>query len=98
MSLGAGLGAINSDALADDQTVYTGAALLWGAVLTAGADVATLILYDNTAKSGVKLIQLSAVANTTARVTLAQPILVTTGIEAAITGTAPFAFAYYNPR
>lgn len=96
MSLGGELACVTSGSVVDDTSVRTGAGLLWGAVLTAGSDVATLILYDNTSKAGTILVNLSAIANTTASVTFTQPVRFSTGLEPALTGTASFGYAYYN--
>lgn len=61
--------------------------------LTAAADAATLILYDNTAGSGTVICKLAAAIGTTAHVALDAPF--STGCYAAVTGTAPNATITY---
>ena len=68
-----------------DATIRTGAGKLRLAVLTAGSDAATLILYDNTAASGTKLLTLAAVTGTTVRVPCSA--LFAIGLQADISGT-----------
>ncbi len=86
------------------STVATTAAILaepgtlHGAVLTAGADTATVILYDNTnAATGPVLVKLSAVTNTSVCWTPDWAVSARVGIYAAVTGTTPSATVYFKP-
>ena len=76
-------------AIAASAIVKTGPGLVTGIILTAGADTATVTLYDNTAGSGTVLAKFSAVTNTTSAVSLAHPLSFGKGIYATITGTSP---------
>ena len=76
-------------AIASSAIVKTGPGIVTGIILTAGADTATVTIYDNTAGSGTVLAKLSAVTNTTAAVSLAHPLSFGKGIYATITGTTP---------
>jgi hypothetical protein len=74
--------------LASSAAVKSGPGSVATLNLTAGADTATVILYDNTAGSGTVICKRSAVANTSApEATLHVPFSI--GCYAAITGTAP---------
>jgi len=70
-----------------------------GAILTAGSDAATLILYDNAStSSGTVIAKLaSPAANTTIVWTPAEAMGVSNGIYAAVTGTSPSATICYKP-
>ena len=76
-------------AIAASAIVKTGPGFITGIILTAGADTATVTIYDNTAGSGTVLAKFSAVANTTAAVSLAHPLSFGNGLYATITGTTP---------
>ncbi len=65
-------------------------------VLTGGSDAATLIIYDNTAASGTKLITLKAAANTTVPYVPPRSIPFGKGCFAALTGTSPAAYIQYE--
>ena len=72
---------------------------LLNAVLAAGSDTATLIIYDDPdSADGTVLLELSAVANTTASVEFTDRTarLASTGLYAALTGTAPRATIGYE--
>ena len=77
--------------------VLSTSGVFYGAVLTAGGDAATLILYDNTAGSGTIICKLAAGAGTTASFVPNVRVPVTKGIYAALTGTAPSATVIYAP-
>lgn len=71
---------------------------LCGAVLTAAADTATLIVYDNTnAASGTVLVKLSATANTSVAFCPDWEVYGLVGLYAAVTGTTPSATVYFKP-
>lgn len=74
---------------ASSAAVKTGPGGVHTVTLTAAADAATLILYDNTAGSGTIITKLAAAIGTTAHVELDVPFSV--GCYAALTGTAPSA-------
>jgi len=68
------------------------AAPVWfrGVTLTAGADTATVILYDNaTTNAGSVLAKLSATANISVSVMFPVAVRALAGIYALITGTSP---------
>ena len=65
-------------------------------VLTGGSDAATLILYDNTAASGTKLVTLKAAANTTVPYVPPRSFSFGKGCFAALTGTSPAAYIQYE--
>ena len=71
--------------------------MLCGAVLAAGSDAATLIVYDNaTEGSGTILLKLAAIANTTASVVFPNPVSASKGLWAVLTGTAENATVYFS--
>jgi hypothetical protein len=63
--------------------------LLYAVVLTAGADAASVTVYNNTAGSGDKVAVLKAAAGTSASWCPAQPIACSKGLYATVTGTTP---------
>ncbi len=63
--------------------------LLYAVVLTAGADAASVTVYNNTAGSGDKVCVLKAAAGTTASWCPALAIACGGGLYAAVTGTTP---------
>ena len=70
--------------------------MLEGAVLTAGSDAATVIVYDNaSAASGTVLCKLAALANTSASAVFPDPVVASKGLYVAVTGTNPSASLYY---
>jgi hypothetical protein len=84
-------------AVSADAVVKATPGALVAASLTAGADLATLILYDHaSAASGTKFITLKAAANTTVSWTPAASQVVSLGIYADIDGTAPVATVLYT--
>ena len=87
---------IQATTVAAATAIKTGPGMLHGATLTAGADTATLILYNNTAGSGTVILKLSAVANTSAVVTFPAPVVFGIGCYAAVTGTAPSATVAFS--
>jgi len=86
------------------STVATTAAILaepgtlHGAVLTAGSDAATLIVYDNTnAATGTVLVKLGAAATTSVCWSPDWAVSARVGVYAAVTGTGPSATVYFKP-
>jgi hypothetical protein len=76
-----------------DATVISGPGRLAAVVLTPGSDASSLILYDNTAASGNKIVTLTAVANgASVMFCPAQPASFANGIRADITGTGAVAY------
>jgi len=79
--------------------VYSGATQLYGAVLTASSDTATVSIKDGTSTTGAIIAKLSAVANTSVPIMFTRPISVLVGIYATLTGTTPsvsfFTDGYY---
>jgi len=69
--------------------------VLFGIALAAGADAATLIIYDNTAGSGTVIAKLSAVANGSATLSLPMGAAFGKGCYAALTGTSSSASVFY---
>jgi hypothetical protein len=78
-----------SKQLTSSAAVKTGPGELHAVLLTAGADAASLTLYNNTAGSGTKLAVLKAAANTSAVFTPPVSLVFSVGLYATITGTAP---------
>lgn len=78
-----------------DGAVKSAPGALCSVVLTGGSDAATLVLYDNTAASGSKLVTLKAAANTSVVYAPAQPVAAGKGIYADISGTGPAAYVSY---
>jgi hypothetical protein len=68
---------------------------LFGLVLAAGSDAATLIVYDNTAGSGTIIAKLSAIANGSAAISLPFGVSFGKGCYVALTGTSPSASVFY---
>lgn len=81
--------------LASTGAVNLGKALLYGCVVTAGADAASITIYDNTAGSGTKVLSVKAAAGSTAT-GLIYPVRAETGLYAVITGTTPETYTLYN--
>jgi hypothetical protein len=70
--------------------------MLAGALLAAGSDAATVIVYDNESEaSGTVLCKLAALANTTASAVFPDPVVASKGLYAAVTGTNVSASLYY---
>lgn len=86
---------VQQTAVTSDVAVNSAPGALCGVVLTAGSDLATLILYDNTAASGTILVTLKAAANTTVAWEAQSPRAVSKGIYADISGTGPAAYVGY---
>lgn len=74
-----------------DAQVATGPGRVLGVVLTPAAAVASLILYDNTAASGTKLLTLQAAANG-ASVPVDIPFVFSAGVYADIGGAGATAY------
>lgn len=72
------------------------AGTVYGAVVAAGSDTATLIIYDSTTESGERELVLKATAGTSAVFTPFRPIKCRTGIYASVAGTAPYATILYD--
>lgn len=85
--------AIGHTNLTSSAAVKAGPGYVCDAILAAGSDTATLILYDNTAGSGTIILKLSAVANTTASANLADWSF--SNCYASLTGTGPSASIGY---
>ncbi len=79
-------------------TVRTGKALFRGVILTAGSDVATLIIYDNTdaTDAATKQYTVKTAANTT-RVVMHPWLKMTTGIHITLAGTSPNCSVLFTP-
>jgi len=88
--------AIEANSISEDALLKTGQSVIYAASITAGADTATLTLWDNTVASGEREWKLSAVANTTASIVFNHPLLFTKGIFADVSGTAPRASVQYE--
>ena len=86
---------LQTKATQSSAAVKTGPGALAGVLLTAGADQASVTIYDNTAGSGTKLAVLKAAANTTASWTPTDPQVCSTGLYADISGTTPDVFVLY---
>jgi len=67
----------------------TGSGALVAVNICAGADAATVTLYDNTAGSGTVICKLGVGIGLSASFCPASPISVTNGIYVALTGTTP---------
>lgn len=77
--------------------VKTGPGKLFTVTLTAGADAATLILYDNTSGSGTELCNIKCPAGDSRHFDFGGGIDFSIGINAAITGTGPVAIVVSSP-
>jgi hypothetical protein len=86
---------LQTKALTASGAVKSGPGALAGVLLTAGADAASVTIYDNTAGSGTKLAVIKAAINTTASWTPTDPQVCSTGLYAEITGTTPDIFVLY---
>ena len=72
--------------------VKTSGGALVSVLLTAGSDLATIVLHDNAAAaSGVELCTIKAAANTSVVWTPTNPYVFSNGIYATVTGTSPTA-------
>ena len=87
-------GPISSTTIAATATVFSRPGQLFGAVLTAGADAASVILRDNTAGSGNVVLTLKAAINATTSVIIPNGIALGVGCHATITGTTPSLTVY----
>lgn len=80
----------------EDASVKTGPGQLVSVLLTAGADAATIVLYDNpSAASGTVLCTLKAPANESAQWSPSLPIVFSKGVFADVSGTSPTAYVAY---
>lgn len=76
--------------IAATGTARAGSGKLLGGLLTAGADAATAVLYDNTSAGGKILRTVKAPANTSAALAIpAGGIHFSAGLHAVLTGTGP---------
>ena len=80
--------------LAASALVKTGPGTLMGLILTAGADTATVTIYDEVSGSGDVIAKLSATANVTVGPHI-PPIAFGVGCYATITGTTPSITVFY---
>lgn len=87
---------LQTKATQSSAAVKTGPGALAGVLLTAGADAASVTIYDNpSAASGTKLAVIKAAINTTASWTPTDPQVCSLGLYAEITGTTPDVFITY---
>ena len=77
------------------KATQSSAAVKSGPGALAGADAASVTIYDNTAGSGTKLAVLKAAQDTTVSWTPTDPQVCSTGLYATITGTTPDVFITY---
>ena len=78
-----------------DAEVKDGPGMLTGVVLTAAADAATVIVYDNTAGSGSIIMKLAAAIGTSAVAIIPNGIAFSTGLYVVMTGTGENVSVYY---
>lgn len=78
-----------------DAEVKAGPGMLIGAVLAAGSDAATLIVYDNTAGSGSIVLKLAAATGTSEAVVIPNGVSFSVGLYVVMTGTAESVSVYY---
>ncbi len=78
-----------------DAEVTSGPRMFVGVVLTAAADAATVIVYDNTAGSGDIVAKLAAAIGTTEKVIIPNGVSVKKGLYVVMTGTAENVTVYY---
>lgn len=84
------IGPMQSTVVQASGLIKTGPGVIYGLILSGGADAATVILYDNTAGSGTKAIGLvKAAINSTVHVSFPGGIAFGAGCYATITGTTP---------
>ena len=88
-------GQANYSNTGESAAIVSGPGRVYGAVLAAGSDAATLILYDNTAGSGTVILKLAAVANTSEAISIPGGVTFSTGCYAAVTGTSPSVTIFY---
>jgi hypothetical protein len=82
--------------IAADGAVKTGPGSLVALLLTAGdGAAATIVLYDNTAASGTKLVTLKAPTGTSVQWSPSNPTVFGVGCYADITGADAVAYALY---
>ena len=91
------LGPLASLVTASSALVKTGPGAVHGAILTAGSDAATLILYDNTSGTGTKVIgTIKAAINTTVGFSIPNGAAFSKGLYATIIGTSPEVTVVYS--
>ena len=87
---------VRSTEVTADAIVSAVPGALCAVLLTGGSDAATIILYDNaSAASGTILATLKAAANVTVSFCPANPLAVSKGIYADITGTVMSAYVSF---
>lgn len=90
------IGAAGHLEITSDGVVKAAPGILVSVLLTAGADAATIILYDNASTaSGTVLATVKAAANLTAQWTPTSGYAAANGIYADVTGTSPTAYVVY---
>ena len=89
------MGPIGYKNLTGSGVVKSAVGTLFAVVLAAGSDVATLIVYDNTAGSGAIIAKLSAVANSSETLVVPQGVTFGIGCYGTLTGTSPNASVFY---
>ena len=89
------MGPVGYKNLTSSGAVKSAGGTLFGAVLAAGSDAATLTLYDNTAGSGTIIAKLSAVAGSSEPLVIPQGVAFGVGCSAVLTGTSPNASVFY---
>ena len=88
-------GPTNYKNVTSSAAIVSSAGRFYGAVLAAGSDAATLILYDNTAGSGTIILKLAAVAGSSEVMVMPNGVTFSTGCYAVLTGTSPSATVFY---
>jgi hypothetical protein len=82
----------------ESAVVSAGPGALVGCILTAGADNATLTIYDNKSEgSGTIIVKVAALANTSEPFLPGVKLPVSNGLYATLTGTAPSATVLFTP-
>jgi len=89
------MGPIGYKNLTSSGAVKSAGGTLFGVVLAAGSDTATLVIYDNTAGSGTIIAKLSAVANSSEALVIPQGVSFGVGCSFVLTGTSPSASVFY---
>lgn len=88
--------AASSVVLSASAAVKSGPGLLYGVAVKGGSAATTAIVYDNTAGSGTKLVELVAAAGTSEVFTPCVPISAARGLYCSISGTAGMATVVYG--
>lgn len=91
------IGPVQSVVLSSSAAVKGGPGVVYGLILTAGADAASVVLYDNTSGATPKLIgTVKAAINTSVEVSFPNGVAFGTGCYATITGTTPDVTVLYS--